>query len=424
LTDISHVFPDDVDFLVQGPNMQTLIFLSDAGGTNDWIADDIQITDLAANLASDTGAIPSGEYKPTNYTVAADPFPAPAPAPPHGSPAPSGTDTFESKFGTNAANMNGTWNLYVVDDLAGFTGTIAGGWKLTFESADYACPFAASPRADFDGDGKTDLSVFRPGEGNWYLDRSTAGFAVHNWGASGDILVPGDFDGDGKADTAVFRPSSTAGVPDFLVLNSSGLTSTGFEWGIPGDIPVVGDYDGDGKDDVAVFRPADRNWYIRNSSNGSARIDFFGLPTDIPLAIDHDGDGKDNIGVFRPSDSTWYLARSTGAPETNFIAIPFGSSGDKVVPADYDGDGKEDVAVYRPSNGTWYVLRSSDGSVQFVTFGNSTDVPVPGDYDGDGKYDQAVYRNGQWWINRSTSGVNVAAFGVGSDIAVPAEYIP
>ncbi len=71
----------------------------------------------------------------------------------------------------------------------------------------YSCTGGPSvrSRADFDGDGRTDISVFRPSEGNWYLDRSTAGFSVVNWGLSSDIITPGDFDGDNKADTAIFR---------------------------------------------------------------------------------------------------------------------------------------------------------------------------------------------------------------------------
>ncbi len=285
-------------------------------------------------------------------------------------------------------------------------------------------PNSVTSRADFDGDGKTDLSVFRPSEGNWYLNRSTAGFTVINWGISSDALVPGDYDGDGKADTAIFRPSPTPGVPDFYVLNSNGFTYSGVEWGTTGDSAVAGDYDGDGKTDFAIFRPSEGTWYILNSSNGSNTIEPFGQSGDMPMAMDSDGDGKTNLCFFRPSDNTWYIAHNTGVPASNYDAVPFGSAGDILVPADYDGDNKDDVAIFRPSNGTWYILRSSDAQVSFTQFGTSGDVPVSGDYDGDGKDDIAVYRGGTWYLNQSTAGFSAQAFGVPTDVPVPAAYHP
>ncbi|MEP7148422.1 MAG: M36 family metallopeptidase [Acidobacteriota bacterium] len=280
-------------------------------------------------------------------------------------------------------------------------------------------------RADFDGDGKTDVSVFRPSEGNWYLNRSTAGFAAIGWGISTDTLVPGDYDGDSKTDTAVFRPTNTAGAADFFVLNSNGFTVSGASWGNTGDVPVVGDYDGDGKSDFAVFRPSTSVWYVLNSSNGSNYIQPFGVAGDVPMAMDTSGDGKSQIAVFRPSNNTWYIARPTGTPATNFDAIPFGTAVDRLVPADYDGDNKDDVAVYRPSNGTWYVLKST-GGVSITSFGNSTDTPVPGDYDGDGKDDIAVFRpsSGTWFVLRSTAGLMIQPFGLSTDVPIPAKYIP
>jgi archaellum component FlaG (FlaF/FlaG flagellin family) len=277
-------------------------------------------------------------------------------------------------------------------------------------------------RADFDGDGRTDISVFRPSEGNWYELRSTTGFAVQNWGISTDRLVPGDYDGDGKADVAVFRPDANEVNPDFYVLNSSNGTVRGYSWGIPGDAAVVGDYDGDGVTDVAVYRPSNNTWYIIRSTAGFISASF-GTAGDIPVVMNPDADNTSNLGVFRPGNNTWYIATTLIDPAHNFTATPWGQSGDILVPADYDGDNKEDVAVFRPSNGTWYVRQSSNGTLAATQWGVNGDVPVPGDYDGDGKDDIVVYRNGTWYIYRPTGSL-AFGFGLGSDTPIPRAYIP
>jgi hypothetical protein len=279
----------------------------------------------------------------------------------------------------------------------------------------YNCSLAPNvkSRADYDGDGKTDLSVFRGSEGNWYLQRSTAGFTVTNFGITSDLTTPSDFDGDGKTDVAVFRPSSGT----WFVLNSSTSTFTIVGFGSSGDVPQAGDYDGDGKADFAVFRPSTNVWYILKSGGGTT-IAGFGAAGDVPIRADYNGDGKTDIAIFRPSTNQWWVANSGGA----ISVATFGASGDKLVPADYDGDNKDDIAVYR--NGIWYIQPSSGGPVSIINFGLAADIPVPGDYDGDGKDDQAIYRNGTWWLNRSTAGVSSAPFGISTDIPTPARYIP
>jgi hypothetical protein len=274
-------------------------------------------------------------------------------------------------------------------------------------------------RADFDGDGKSDLSVFRGSEGNWYVNRSTSGFWAMNWGLSGDVLVPGDYDGDGKADTAIFRASANAGDPDFYVLNSNGFTVSGVAWGTTGDIPFVADYDGDGKTDFCIRRSSNNTFYVLHA-NGTSRDYTFGLAGDKPVTGDYDGDGKADFGVFRPSTSTWYIAKST---DNSVITSQWGLSTDIPVFADYDGDNKDDIAVFRPSDGTWYIQKSSGGT-SFIPFGANGDIPVPGDYDGDGKDDPAVYRGGNWYELNSTSGFAAIPFGIATDRPIPREYLP
>ncbi len=248
------------------------------------------------------------------------------------------------------------------------------GAENSFASTNFGLTNDRLAPADYDGDGKIDFAVFR--DGTWYI-RQTANEQIRyvQWGASGDLPRPADFDGDGRADIAVFRPSE--GVWYFI--RSSDQQTVGVQWGTSGDLPMIGDYDGDGKDDFTVFRPSNGFWYSLQSSNGQAKVDAFGLPGDIPLMGDFNGDGKSDLAVFRPSDSYWYVARPTGVPAQNFDATPFGFSTDIPAPADYDGDGKTDIAVFRPAQGIWYILGSANG-LSYAYFGLNGDRPIAAAY--------------------------------------------
>lgn len=271
---------------------------------------------------------------------------------------------------------------------------------------------------DFDGDGRSDISVFRPSEGNWYANQSRAGFLGLHFGQNGDRPVPADYDGDGKADIAVFRDGTW-----YRLLSGNG-TFDGINFGLAGDKPVPGDFDGDGKADVAVFRPSEGNWYQMLSATGSFFQIHFGAPSDVPVPADFDGDGKSDINVYRPSEGNWYRLNSR---DGSFFGLHFGIGEDKPIAGDFDGDAQADIVVYRPSNGSWYVLPSSTGVFYGLAFGISTDIPAAADFDGDGKADISVFRpsEGNWYRLNSRDGSFYAEqFGAAEDKPIPSYYIP
>jgi GH25 family lysozyme M1 (1,4-beta-N-acetylmuramidase) len=230
-------------------------------------------------------------------------------------------------------------------------------------------PARIGERSDFNGDGVTDVAVYRPGNQTWYVKDQ----GKTRWGRSGDLPVPGDYDGGGLVDIAVYRPGNGK-----WYIRDQGS----FPWGHEGDIPVPCDYTGDGITNIAVYRPGNGKWYIKGQLPVS-----WGLEGDVPVPADYDGNGTCDIAVYRPSNGKWYL-KDQGA-------VSWGLTGDIPVPADYDGDRVTDIAVYRASNGSWYILGQEP-----VKWGSDQDIPAPGDYDGDGAAEVAVLRpgNGKWYL--------------------------
>jgi photosystem II stability/assembly factor-like uncharacterized protein len=279
---------------------------------------------------------------------------------------------------------------------------------------------------DFDGDGRSDISVFRPDpspspNGSWYIQPSGGGFVGQQFGLRSDIPAAADFDGDGKTDICVFRPSNAT----WYWIRSSNGTGGILQFGQTGDVPVPADFDGDGHADQAVFHPNMQDgkgyWQVHPSGGGPDLNDQWGVYDDLPTALDFNGDGHADYGVFRLKDGYWWLFESG-----NWRGVQWGQVGDIPSAADYTGDGTADIAIFRPmqneNRGDWYILVSIDPYVyQYVGWGYYNDIPVPADYDGDGVADIAVFRpsEGNWYIRQTGGGGNYFThFGANGDIPI------
>jgi len=240
---------------------------------------------------------------------------------------------------------------------------------------------------DYNGDGTSDIAVFRGISGLWAIRGITRVY----FGSSSDETVPGDYNGDGTTEVGIFRATSG-------LWAIRGITRSYF--GSGSDLPVPGDYDGDGTADVGIFRPAEAGglWAIK----GITRI-YFGSSGDYPVPGYYNGDTTKDIALFRRSSGLWVIR--------GISRIYFGLSGDETVCGDYDGNGTWGAGIFRTSSGLWAIR-----GVTRSYFGGASDLPVLADYEGDSTDDIGIFRgsSGLWAVRGGTR----VYFGTTGDIPV------
>jgi len=238
---------------------------------------------------------------------------------------------------------------------------------------------------DYDGDGTSDVGIFRDTSGLWAI----RGITRLYFGGYGDQTVGGDYNGDGTSDIGIFRDSTS-------LWAIRGITRLYF--GSSTDQPVPGDYNGDQQGEPGIYRDTSGLWAIR----GITRL-YFGSSLDQPLPGDYSGDGTADTGIFRDASGLWAIRGIT--------RLYFGSSSDEPVPGDYNPYEKWEVAIYHAISGLWAIRENTR-----IYFGGSSDQPLPSDYDGDQHDDIGIFRDtsGLWAIR----GITRLYFGSSGDIPV------
>ena len=336
----------------------------------DWMDEWIAISVCCPPAGSETVIIDAAWIR--DYSV---PSPTPTPTPPIPTPTPSSSPP-PSATPTPSAIPTPSPTLTPVPTSTPVS---------TPTNTPTVTPSPATPKGiyDYNGDGTSDIAIFRGNSGLWAIRGLTRVY----FGGMTDESVPGDYNGDGTTDIGIFRAAS-----GLWAIRS--ITRAYF--GSSNDLPEPGDYDGDGTAVIGVFRNSASLWAIR----GITRV-YFGGAVDSPAPGYYNGDAIKDMGIFRGSSGLWAIR--------NVTRMYFGSSSDTIVSGDYDGSGTWEAGIFRGSSGLWAVR-----GLTRTYFGGGDDRPVPADYDGDSGDDIGIFRDssGLWALR----GISRLYFGTDGDI--------
>jgi hypothetical protein len=252
------------------------------------------------------------------------------------------------------------------------------------------------------------VGLYRPSTGEWFLDQSGNGawdgcqvdLCVQSFGAAGTVPVVGEWDASGLTQLGLFFP----GAGEWYLDKNTNETWDGcavdlcvVSSGAQGNIPVAGKWTSGGYDRLGVFHPTTGYWYLDKNGDGtfgSCRRDQCAylsvyMNGDLPVVGDWDGDGVAHLGLFRPSTGQWFLEyngnRSWNGCGKDRCIGSFGVPGDRPVTGDWNGSGKSKIGVFRPSTGQWMLDFNGNGTwdgcgvdVCVTSFGVAGDIPVAG----------------------------------------------
>jgi FG-GAP-like repeat len=256
-------------------------------------------------------------------------------------------------------------------------------------------------RSDFNGDGKSDVSLQNVGSGDvavWLMDGSTitSGAVVGSPGTSWKIVATGDFDNDGKADL-LLQNSTTGDVAEWRMNGMSIIA--GLVIGTPGPswrVVGTGDFNGDGKSDIILQNSTTGDvaeWQMNGMTITSGLV--FGSPGPsgkVAATGDFNGDGMADILLQDSGSGAVTEWQMSGNTILSSMVIDSPATAWKVVgTGDFNGDGMADIILQNSTTGDVAEWQMNGNTIiaglVIGTPGTGWVLLGAADYNGDGKAD-------------------------------------
>jgi hypothetical protein len=316
-------------------------------------------------------------------------------------------DVLEARYGTNGTVLSFAANFeqHCERSMPALLG------RIRYNST---VPLFNTPRADHDGDGKSDILWRNSSTGENYLypmnGREIIGNEGHvrtvadlNWHVAGT----GDFDGDGKADI-LWRNASTGQNYIYFMDGRTIKPGEGFTRTVPAphwQVAGIGDFDGDGKADILWRNTSTGENYVFPMDGLAIKLNEGYLRTVADTAWklkgvgDFNGDGRPDILWRNSSTGENYVYFMNGVSIVNegYLRTVADTSWEVKGIGDFDGDGNADILWRNATSGENYAYLMNGVSIANEGYLRTVadldwQIAAVGDYDGDGKSD-IVWRN-------------------------------
>ena len=243
----------------------------------------------------------------------------------------------------------------------------------------YTFPFtpqrvpAYTASADFDGDGRGDISLLDGASGKWWFRMSHNEYALASVNINTDsVAMPfvGDYNGDGCADLCYRKDKKEllfVRLSDNGIFTEDSIIYVGYGTS-HSTRSICGDYDGNGSDDIALYRSDNKRQLMIDYTmpynpglclgqwNCIYAIDTIDVCSDVReicvTAGDFDGDGLCDLCVANLPSNTMYIDFGYNGFSSWEVSAPIPVqllyTPCEVRSGDYDGDGLDDICyVYK-----------------------------------------------------------------------------
>ena len=237
---------------------------------------------------------------------------------------------------------------------------------------------------NFQGGSQTDILFYYPGDRNWWLGTlnsqnqltwrlvgNTSGFGQV---ADGRPFWTGDFNGDGRTDILFYYPGNgdwfLGSINGQNQLTWSHVSNTSGFGNISGDRFFVGDFTRGARADILFYSISDQNWWlgvlgagnqfswslVDNSSGLGQLAD--GRPF---WTGDFNGDGGTEVLFYYPGNGDWFLGTVNGQKQliwnqvANTSAYGNVADGRALWVAPFNGGTQTDVLFFSPTDQTWWL---------------------------------------------------------------------